>query len=610
MIVAGAALGGCVGAGARDVPATTPRAPTTYGASRDAGTQARTVERTAARPNTESLARDTMERIDAPLGAAFVVPVDPALLSDAEKPLRLLLDDGLELPGTLYRVALVPVARTRGNPWDGWLGPRSTWQAAPISHADAVALAATDPGVGFALLVDPKEGRNDNAVWLASERVPMQWLASMETLILANPALRDGPWTPTVPDGDRGQRPVYEALLRESTSPLTRWRAMLALDGLKPGRSRALHEFGDPLLEALALQQEHRWRVALARLWAQDPALCERVKQRLAGVAVVAPGVSAPVWETGQAALDRLLLDLLSAHLPPARRVQLAEQWLAERPRAAAWVVDEGGSFLGDDPETRLPGAVVTLVNLLGEPATSWAGLDGVRAPAEMRVVPPLECVVELCEVPQEAGAAHVVRAHVGEWTRSLPLLPLPVPAVPPGVATGLFSSDVDMLGLLSGTIGRGGDAGWETAALLHRPARGDSVMPEHRRWELYVECRVPDGTDRSVESLDVVTGPFGAPSAAWRVGHDGSITSVRPQDAAVLEELGSEVARATVVDLPDRWIARVPLPPGSIEADGLLRLGLARNDARGVRSAWPRAMAPWQVEPARACVDVSAWSE
>ncbi|HEX2836547.1 MAG TPA: hypothetical protein VHN77_00300 [Phycisphaerales bacterium] len=568
------------------------------------------IERTAVQPNVESLARDTMERIDAPLGAAFVVPVDPALLTDAGKPLRLLLDDGLELPGSLYRVSLAPVARARGNPWEGWLGPRYSWHAAPISHADAVALAATDTTVGFALLVDPKEGRSDNAVWLGADRVPMQWLASMETLTLANPSLQDGPWTPTLPDAARGQRPVHEALLRECTDPLRRWRAMLALDGLRPGVSRTLHEFEHPLLEALARQQEHRWRVALARLWAQDAALCERIKQRLAAVAMVAPGVYAPVWEADQAALDRLLLDLLSAHLPSARRAQLAEQWLAERPRAAAWVVDEGGSFLGDDPESRLPGAVVTMVNLLPEPATSWAGLDGERAPAEMRVAPPLECVVELREIPAAAGASHVVRAHVGEWTRSLPVLPMPVPAAPPGVSTGLFASDVDMLGLLSGDIGRGGDPDWETAALLHRPARGEGVMPEHRRWELYVECRVPEGTDRGAESLLVVTGPFGAPSASWRVGHDGSITSLRPQDAAVLEELGSEVARATVVDLPDRWIARVPLPPGSIEADGLLRLGVSREDARGVRSAWPRAMAPWQVEPARACVDVSAWSE
>jgi len=30
--------------------------------------------------------------------------------------------------------------------------------------------------------------------------------------------------------------------------------------------------------------------------------------------------------------------------------------------------------------------------------------------------------------------------------------------------------------------------------------------------------------------------------------------------------------------------------------------------DARGVRTAWPRALTPWQEEPSRAVLDTTTW--
>lgn len=562
------------------------------------GTVVRDVAR-AGQPAHEGLARDTMERIDAVMGGAFVVPVDPALLRDAlasGKPLRLLLDDGLELPSTLYRASVSPTPANTKDPWDLWLGQRVEWHSAVVTLEDAGALlAGDDVTTGFALLVEPKAGRSDNAVWVGSERVPMQWLG---------PVAREGSgWDSPLPAGAKGQGQVMRAIAQEALNPLTRWRASL----LEPGRQ--VERFDDALQEALAHQQEHRWRVALAGLWSMDRGLCERVKRCIAGVAVVSPGVYAPVWETDQASLDRLLLDLTNAHTSGERRVQLAEQWLRERPSGAAWIVDEGGSFTDDGPSAQ-PGAVVTMVNLTGDAQTAWASMEGVggeRSPREMRAVPAMECVVDLRAL---SGGSRAVRAHVGEWSRTLPVLPMPIVAKPPGVVTGLFVLDMDAPGLLMGGVSGAGEPEWATAATLHRPARTEATMPEHRRWEVYVECMCPAGVDRSGESLLVVTGAFGRASASWRVGHDGSITSLRTQDAAVLEELGSEVARATVTDLPDRWVARVPVPPGSLEDGRLLRIGLSREDARGVRSGWPRPMTPWQEEPARACVDVSGWGE
>lgn len=558
-----------------------------------------------------AVSADSMERIDAPIGHAFVVPVDPVLLkgmiSSGAAP-RLLLDDGLELPSQLYRVSITPRADAGEGPWGRWLGASIQWDSRAISTQDARALLAEeDPGVGFALLVEPKVGRNDNAVWLGSDRVPMQWLPSVESMTKSDASLAEGPWTSPLQPAASGQGQVRAAIEHEARSPLTRWRAKLLLAGLREGvNPPGVGPLDDPLLEAMADQQEQRWRVALARLWTTDKGMCERIKRRIAGVALVSPGVYAPVWETDQAALDRLLLDLLNAHTAPERRLQLAEQWLGERPQAAAWVVDEGGSFFSDGPGS-LPGAVVTLVNLTGSPATAWCGVDREATPRDLRPIPALECAVDLRALGNDTGASHVVRAHVGDWSRALPLLPMPLPASPPGVVTGLFANDLDATGLLAGGVAIAGDPGWETAAIVHRPTT-DGDVAERARWEIYFECRVPVGHDRKGESLLVFTGRFGRASAGWQVGHDGSVklaTGAPNLDPAVAAMLSAQIR---VIDLPDRWIARVPLPPELIEEHQLLRLGLAREDARGVRSAWPRPLTPWQAEPSRACLDLSAW--
>jgi hypothetical protein len=53
-------------------------------------------------------------------------------------------------------------------------------------------------------------------------------------------------------------------------------------------------------------------------------------------------------------------------------------------------------------------------------------------------------------------------------------------------------------------------------------------------------------------------------------------------------------------------------VPPGAIEADGHMRFGIMRErrlaDGSIERTAWPRAMTPWQSEPGRICVDLTSW--
>jgi len=57
----------------------------------------------------------------------------------------------------------------------------------------------------------------------------------------------------------------------------------------------------------------------------------------------------------------------------------------------------------------------------------------------------------------------------------------------------------------------------------------------------------------------------------------------------------------------PAAWSAWVPIP-ASVQAGRLVRVGMQRVDARGVRSAWPRPMMPWQIEPGRVALDLGQW--
>jgi hypothetical protein len=67
--------------------------------------------------------------------------------------------------------------------------------------------------------------------------------------------------------------------------------------------------------------------------------------------------------------------------------------------------------------------------------------------------------------------------------------------------------------------------------------------------------------------------------------------------------------ARLRVADQPDRWSVSVPIPREALEPGGVLRLGITRRDGRGLRTAWPRRMMPWEHEPSRAVVNLKTWS-
>jgi hypothetical protein len=155
----------------------------------------------------------------------------------------------------------------------------------------------------------------------------------------------------------------------------------------------------------------------------------------------------------------------------------------------------------------------------------------------------------------------------------------------------------------------------WATGALLHRPPPDPTAPPsavESRRWELLVECRMAPGTrgeQLQREAVRLYFGPSDRPIAALKVDLNGTITSELPTDPLMPPEMKAPPGRTDITRGADRWSFRISLPPGAVERDGTVRLGLTRVDSFGRRSAWPRPMLPWQTEPGRAALDIGAWA-
>lgn len=524
------------------------------------------------------------ERLDAVLGRTIIVPVDRS--APGRKPGVVTLADGTPVAASLVRIAAAVQPEDRAL---GWSSPAGAWRATP---ADLIF-------TGLEAIVINLPAHATGPLVVEGTARPTQWLT---------PAADTDPkaWAPVRPPDAGEDFAASRWVGGESRSPLTRWRWRLIADGLRPGATT--EPFDDPVVEALAVQNEERWRLALAALRSASPEIEARLKRRLSGIVNFGNGVFAPCWAGDAASLDLLLAALLDPGASRARRADAAEGWLRESPPAVAWVFDEGGT-LAEPGRAALP--TVGLASLLDRDSLAWAGHLGAASP-DLRPLPAMSAVTLLVPPEREPPRTDLVEAHVGDWSARLPALLRVTPVVPPGLAVSAFSLDWSMDAWTVGAprVTRGD---WATAALLHRPARPPGSVPTSERsrlWELMVECHVPAGHSIDDEQVRVYVGPLGRAAAALLVRPGGTVTRLplawQPPGTA---ELAGGPTSAVVTRRPDAWTFRIPLPPGAVEKDGVLRLGLVRTDARGQRSAWPRAMLPWQDEPGRAALDTSAWT-
>jgi len=515
-------------------------------------------------PAAEAVAsvRIAESRIDAIAGRPVLVPIVAGAAGAAPMSAEI---DGV---GAVETDVVWVAVRPSSGPVDGWLGPSGEWAVYEAPPEERV------PGeVGFpAVLVRTDADAHGRRVRLGEEIAPVTWRE-------APPPVSMSPETPGEPRD--GWTALAEPALR---NPTRWWRVALARERLGMPAIAASATFAEPALAALAEQVADRWRIGLATLRESDPALAMRVTTALTRVVTVY-GRDAPAWSPNEDAAARLLEDLLSPVLGADERAARARSWVDAEPQATAWVLDDAGRL---EPFAGRSAVVAVVADLASRGGLAWLDApEATREPGPRMPVSPLGSVVVMDWFPQ-ARAPETIEARLGNWRTDLRIAAAPTAVRPPGRRMGPLLREWTMAGWLGG-VALQEEAAYACAALLQPGEAGG--------WELYVECRVAgEGPDE----VRVWLGGAEEKSPALRIERGGVVMDART--GASLSE------RAVFRGGEDWWSALVPLPEYAVEPPGVVRVGLERVDARGVRTTWPRPSLPWQRVPGRVALDVTRW--
>ncbi|MCC6229889.1 MAG: hypothetical protein IT432_11765 [Phycisphaerales bacterium] len=565
------------------------------------------VPATAQSTSGTSLVVDPIEpRIDAIAGSMLVVPVRVVGDTSGVKTLQARLDDGRKVE-SLLRCISVRLDRGAGATW---LPPAATWTVDTKPASDGEGREGI--GATWVLVMQlPADAAGQN-VWVGNSKLPLNWLPAPSALVRSND--RFG-WP--APMQAAKLTPELRALLApEAESPVRRWRHRLLTTGLDPRREAeqrltlGLSEFPDPILEALARQSEGRWSVAIAWLWRDRPELAQRLAWRVACVVDFGEGHVAPAWPIDQADLDALVSDLVDPDLSTDGRIARAETWLKSQEPMVAWLADDGGQSSPDPDDESLTNTVssVMIANMTDRGVTVAAGPPGAKP--ELMAIDPLRVTALAAVIPgtsrvkdeqNEAGGSLVLSS--GSWGVSLSPLADRVPVRPPGRKFGGLRADLTIRSWRSPSSVESASTLPETRAVL---ARGSPVSGGDDSWFLMVECRrVSLADDPSKDRVEVWIGPREHPRLVVQLAAIGEATLIQAERP---DEMRSIAERVRFVKEESRWAAFVPIDDAFIEPESLLRIGLVRVDARGVRGSWPRAMLPWQVEPSRVLFSLREW--
>jgi hypothetical protein len=447
----------------------------------------------------------------------------------------------------------------------------------------------------FAVLRLP-QGTLGQGVWLGSAgadaggvRLDVNWLPSSLTV---SDGIDAGFWNTPISIESRASGDVAVALDAERKSPFRRWRARLALGLLRPSAEEinpaddtpAEDTFPDADLECIARQVEERWLVALGSLARADATLAARVRDTLT-ITMVLEGTVVPAWPTDQQRLDNLLTRLLAPRADARALTLAARDFLRAHAPAAAWIADEASAFEG---RSLSPVSLVGVANLGPLPAAATLTSGNALDDPEFHPVPARGSTRLAFHAPADAGdPLRRLAARVGDWRATL-LVPTRARRVePPGLLTDPWRADRSLITWLGDDQPADESAQPRIAATLMRaPAPDPKGRTPSEGWVLFVQ------TGTGVRgTLRVWLGPAGAGRAPITIdltpkgeetGKNGATFSAAiPSDAAafgrLLLGLDADVTSPTTDDQPTHW-------------------------------AWPAAMFPWQREPGRAALDLTAW--
>lgn len=548
-----------------------------------------------------------VERIDAILGHPLVVPVRAEDPRDLLRPgsARIALDDASSPRVSFYRL------EPAGLDDAGWLGRVTRYRALPAS--EALRRPVQPPGVWYALIELPLEAVTQG-IWFGSERYEVNWLPDPERAALES----DGRplWSSPVPPEARVADAVVRALEASARDPFQAWRVRLVRDGIAPtgGEDRAgaggtdlgaLREevgagAGERFLGELSRHHEARWQLILGRLALIDPEAAERLRRRLGGVAVI-DAEWMPLWTPDSPELRALQADLLSPWVDDRTRVLRALGWLDAQPGALAWVIDDAGSPGLEDARLNPTIGVLSLPAREGPQLIEVGGASGSPV---LETIPSRRAAVFDAGVPlvEGRGSGTATRTaalpvRVGRSDTAVQAVASVVGARPPGVRVGPLLRGWTMPALLEGSPASDAlpDPDALATGLVRNTARPGRAGPGEG-WSVYLELGGSPGPE---DAVTIHTGPMAVPRGVWRIERDGTVHRLFG---------GSDLVELRVAETEDGWAIDARLPPGAIDEDGVLRLGLTRERA-GERTSWPRRMTPGQDEPGRLPIDTTRWS-
>lgn len=377
--------------------------------------------------------------------------------------------------------------------------------------------------------------------------------------------------------------------------PTEAWRVDLLAEGTaaspRPGPA-------DPSL--VAWSASHRLAVAssIGRIASADADLAEQVARAILQTVALpladGESVNVPFWADTVA-----IAALVGQVLPPGRsREQIrdaARAWLDQQPDALAWVTSDASlrdgvtgkriatlgllslrartlpSLRSVDPAARLTATFEALLPGIGQTTSITLRADGTLANTDPQ------------RAAESAAAGVPIDLALGSRTQPITLALRPAPLRPPGITMAPALEDWTMPTLRAGAV--------RTSGSVSAVAVFDG---QPRRLKVIFQSRRATRTDE--QTITLFVGPPGGQARRIVVTSNGKV----------------EGGTAVVAPGPELWSASIEIPDEAIEPDQSIRIGWTRTDSAGRRLAWPRPMlpAPWQTEPARIAIDLTAWDE
>jgi hypothetical protein len=566
-----------------------------------------TVDRSAPGPFAPTLRYEAGPVIDVVPGSSAVIIIDPAWKLRLSPSPSARLDDGRVLATQYKRILVRPSATT-----PMWISDPGDWFTVDDSLPNPS--ASERAFVAEALIVDLPLDALGQGIWVDGSRIGLNWLKTSN--MLANLSQSEGlDWPATLTADQRRDQTLMAMLAPLSRSPLTRWRYRLLTDGLEPAQDARLEnvQFSDPVLEALAQQQEACWRHGLAKIKQAEPIAKETdashlVTHSLSRLIAVPSGDSTiwlPCWVEDTATLAQLLNDLVAPNLSPSAAAERARTYAELVPSLIAVGVDDAAAL---HPATGAPMPLVLALHLGDRPVTLASRMIDREGRANSPgsdltlVMPDHAAWISHVSLSTQADRNSTTSLRIESGLRriNIPIQTNAQAVTPPGLTLTPFFADWRQDDVLRDVPRPRVHPGLTATLSFRSSARADDAPDSPSGWVLLFERRVmaqlrDSGAD---ESITLVWGPRQAESR---------LTLSRKGPTNEVSAASAPQSRS-VVDASGHWYVEVLLPNSMIERDGVARIGMMWTDGQGVRASWPRPALPMERSPGRALLNLNAW--